>query len=77
MQEPKIYVKMQAMKRRHKKIKINLKWIIIGIITFLLIFSVLIAAGIFRVTKVDVTGNSYYTEEEITDLEMGDYQNSM
>ena len=77
MQEPKIYVKMQAMKRRHKKKKINFKWIIIGIITLLLIFSVLLAAGIFRVTKVDVTGNSYYTEEEITDLVMGDYQNSL
>lgn len=77
VQEPKIYVKMHAMKRRHSKKKINLKWIITGIAALVIIFSVLIAAGIFRVEQVDVTGNSYYTEEEIVDLVMGDYKNSL
>ena len=77
MQEPKICVKMQAMKRRHKKKTINFKWIIAGIACFLLIFSVLLAAGIFRVDQVDVSGNSYYTESEITKLVMGEHRNSL
>lgn len=65
------------MRRRHEKKKINLKWIILGIAVFVVIFSVLLAAGIFRVSQVEVTGNSYYTEEEITDLVMGEYKNSL
>ena len=65
VQEPKLYVKMHAMKRRHKRRQINFKWIILGIAALLLIFSVLLAAGIFHVDQVEVTGNSYYTEEEI------------
>ena len=77
VQEPKICVKMQAMKRRHTKKRLNLKWIIIGSISFLLIFSVLLAAGIFRVDQVEVTGNSYYSEEEIAQLVMGDHKNSL
>lgn len=77
MQEPKICVKMQAMKRRHKKKTINFKWIIAGIAVFILIFSVLLAVGIFRVKKVEVAGNSYYTENEIVDLVMGDHRNSL
>ena len=68
---------MQAMKRRHIKKKINFKWIIIGIAALLFIFSVLLAAGIFRVDKVEVTGNSYYTESEITELVMGAHKNSL
>lgn len=68
---------MQAMKRRHKKKTINFKWIIAGIACFLLIFSVLLAAGIFRVDQVDVSGNSYYTESEITKLVMGEHRNSL
>ena len=77
MQEPKICDKMQAMKRRHKKKKINFKWIIAGIAAFVAIFSVLIAVGIFRVDKVEVTGNSYYTEAEIEKLVMGENRNSL
>ncbi len=65
------------MKRRYRKSKINLKWIIAGIAAFVLIFSVLLAAGIFRVTQVDVTGNSYYTEDEISNLVMGEHKNSL
>ena len=59
------------------KKKINLKWIIIGIATLAVIFSVLLAAGIFRVDEVEVVGNSYYTEEEITNLVMGEHKNSL
>ena len=68
---------MQAMKRRHKKKKINFKWIIAGIAALVAIFSVLIAVGIFRVDKVEVTGNSYYTEAEIEKLVMGENRNSL
>ena len=77
VQEPKIYVKMLAMKRRQKRKQINFKWMIVGIAALLLIFSVLLAAGIFRVDQVEVTGNSYYTEEEIIELVMGDRKNSL
>jgi len=68
---------MQAMKRRRKKKTINFKWIIAGIAAFVAIFSVLIAVGIFRVDKVEVTGNSYYTEAEIEKLVMGESRNSL
>ncbi len=69
---------MQAMKRQHAKKTINLKWILLGIVALILLFSVLIAVGIFRVTKVDVSGNSYYTKEQITELVMEDsYNNSL
>lgn len=78
MQESKIYGKMLAMKRRQtKKKKLNFKWIVAGIGAAVLIFSLLIAMGIFRVTKAEVTGNSYYTEEEILNMVMGDYKNSL
>ena len=65
------------MKRRREKKKLNFKWIAAGIFAFILIFSVLIAMGIFRVSQVDVTGNSYYTESEIKELVMGDHNNSL
>ena len=35
------------------------------------------AVGIFRIDKVEVTGNSYYTEQEIADLITKDHQNSI
>ena len=62
---------------RFEKKKSNLKWIITGIVVFFLVFSVLLAAGIFRVEKVEVTGNSYYTEKEISELVMGEHKNSL
>lgn len=69
---------MLAMKRRHAKKTINFKWILSGIAALILLFSVLIAVGIFRVKKVDVSGNSYYSEEQITKLVMEDsYNNSL
>lgn len=68
---------MQAMKRKHTKKAFNLKWILIIIAVLILIFSVLLAVGIFRVDKVEVIGNSYYTEEEITKLVMGEQKNSL
>ena len=77
MQEPKIYVKMQAMKRRHRKKTMNFKWLIIGIAVLLIVFSVLLAVGIFKVEEVEVTGNSYYSKSEITELVMGEHKNSL
>ena len=77
MQEPKIYDRMQAMRRRTTKKKLNLKWILIGIAGLLLVFSVLLAVGIFHVNEVKITGNSFYSEEEIKELVMGEYENSL
>lgn len=69
---------MHAMKRRHEKKRINFKWILLGIAALLLVLVILIAVGIFRVTQIDVVGNSYYSEEEITELVMdGSYNNSL
>lgn len=68
---------MQAMKTKHTKKAFNLKWILIVAAVLLLIFSVLLAVGIFRVDKIEITGNSYYTEEEITKLVMGEHKNSL
>lgn len=68
---------MQAMERKHEKKKINFKWIIVAALSLVFIFSVLLAAGIFRVDQVEVTGNSYYTEEEIKELVMGEHNNSL
>jgi cell division protein FtsQ len=68
---------MQAMKRRRKKKTINFKWIIAGIAALVITFSVLVAVGIFHVDKVEVTGNSYYTEAEIEKLVMGETRNSL
>lgn len=77
MQEPKICDKMQAMRRKVLKKKLNLKWILTGAAALLLIFSVLLAAGIFHVDEVKVTGNSFYSEEEIKELVIGEYPNSL
>ena len=78
MQEEKICGKMQAMKRRRVKKTINFKWIFLGAAALILTLILLIAVGLFRVTELDITGNSYYTEEEITDLLMEDsYNNSL
>ena len=68
---------MQVMERKFRKNKINLKWMIVGLLSLVFIFSVLLAAGIFRVDEVEVTGNSYYTEKEITELVMGEHNNSL
>jgi cell division protein FtsQ len=68
---------MQAMKRRRKKKTIKFKWIIAGIAALVITFSVLVAVGIFHVDKVEVTGNSYYTEAEIEKLVMGETRNSL
>ena len=77
MQEPKIYDRMQAMRRQKRKKQWNLKWIITGAAAFLLIFSVLLAAGIFHIDEVKVTGNSFYSEEEIKELVIGEHPNSL
>ena len=77
MQEPKICDKMQAMRRKIMKKKLNLKWIFTGVAVLLLIFSVLLAAGIFHVDEVEITGNSFYSEEEIKELVIGEYPNSL
>lgn len=68
---------MRVMRNVDVKKKINLKWIVIGIVSFMLIFSVLLAAGIFHVDEVEITGNSFYSDEEIKDLVIGEYPNSL
>jgi cell division protein FtsQ len=68
---------MQAMKRRRRKKTMNFKWLIIGIAVLFIIFSVLLAVGIFKVEEVEVTGNSYYSKSEITELVMGEHKNSL
>ena len=65
------------MKRRHRKKTMNFKWLIIGIAVLLIVFSVLLAVGIFKVEEVEVTGNSYYSKSEITELVMGEHKNSL
>lgn len=77
MQELKRYDKMQVMERIREKKRFNFKWLIIFIGGFLLLFSVLAAAGIFRIKQVDITGNSYYSEEEIKELIIGEDNNSL
>lgn len=77
MQEPKICDTMQTMRNANENKKINLKWILTGIAVLMLIFSVLLAAGIFRVDEVEVTGNSFYSDEEIKALVIGEYPNSL
>ena len=65
------------MKRRRRKKTMNFKWLIIGIAVLLIVFSVLLAVGIFKVEEVEVTGNSYYSKSEITELVMGEHKNSL
>lgn len=65
------------MRRIHRKKKINLKWILAAAVGILLLTALLLAAGIFHVDQVEITGNSYYTEEEITELVIGDHRNSL
>ena len=55
----------------------NFKWLIIGIAVLLIVFSVLLAVGIFKVEEVEVTGNYYYSKSEITELVMGEHKNSL
>lgn len=68
---------MQSMRRKQEKKKINFKVLIIGTVALIIIFSVLLATGIFRIKKVDVTGNSYYSEEKIRELVIGDRSSSL
>lgn len=77
MQEPKIYDRMQIMRRNITKKKLNLKWILTGTAALLLIFSVLLAVGLFRVDEVKITGNSFYSEEKIKELVIGEHPNSL
>ena len=65
------------MKRKIKNGRINLKWLLIGIAVLLAVFLLLLAVGIFRVKKVEVTGNSYYSEQEIKELVMDGHENSL
>lgn len=68
---------MQVMERIREKKRFNFKWLIMLIGGLLLLFSVLAAAGIFRIKQVDITGNSYYSEEEIKELIIGEDNNSL
>lgn len=77
MQKSKICARIQFMKRKKTRRKINFKWLIGGILLLLFLFLILLAAGIFRIKKVQVTGNSYYTEEQIRELVVGEQDNSL
>ncbi len=77
MQESKICVKIGNMRKIHRKKKSNLKKILAVAAGILFLTAVLLAAGIFHVDQVDVTGNSYYTEEEITQMVIGEHKNSL
>ena len=72
MQEGEKYVKITFMER-----KMNLKKMIIGAVALVFVIMILLFVGIFRVKSVEVTGNSYYTEEEIKQLVMGESENSL
>ncbi len=65
------------MRRRHTKKKTNWKWIVVGILALGLLLFAVLAAAFFRVEKVEVTGNSYYTESEIAELVMEESKNSL
>ena len=77
MQEPKLYDTIRVMRNEDMNKKVNLKWILGGTAAFVLIFSVLLAAGIFRVDQVEITGNSFYSDEEIKELVIGEHPNSL
>lgn len=64
-------------KQTENKKKVNIKWMIFGILALLLVFFLLIAVGTFHIRKVEITGNSYYTEDEIETLVIGDKKNSL
>ena len=68
---------MHAMRRKKTKSKFKLKWILTIIVTLVLIFSVVLAAGVFHVDEVKVTGNFFYSEEEIKELVIGEHPNSL
>lgn len=69
---------MQSMRTKHKsKKKINIKWILLFLVFLLVILFALIAMGVFRIRQVDVSGNSYYTEEEIETLVVDGKTNSL
>lgn len=77
VQEVKICDKMQNMRRKHEKKKINLKALLAVLLLLIVVFLILLAAGIFRIQKVDVTGNSYYSKKEIRELVVGDTSNTI
>ena len=66
------------MPSNHPTKKIPTKLLIILFILAVLSISILSFAGAFRVSEVIVTGNEYYTKEEIVDFVLGeDLQNSL
>lgn len=65
------------MRRKIRNRRINFKWLLIGAAVLLVVFFVLLAAGLFHVNRVEVTGNSYYSEQEIKELVMDGHENSL
>lgn len=63
-------------KQRNKK-KLNFKWIILAGAAILLALLLFIALGFFKIRQVDVTGNSYYTAQEVETLVIGDKTNPL
>ena len=48
------------------------RWIIAGAALTAAVVLLLCVAGVFRVREVTVTGNEYYTKEQIADFVIGD-----
>lgn len=65
------------MRRGMRNRKINFRWLFTGSVLLLIVFSVVLMAGVFRVRKVEISGNSYYDEQEIKELVMDGHENSL
>lgn len=63
-------------KQRNKK-KINFKWFILAGAAILLALLLLIALGFFKIRQVEISGNSYYTAQEVETLVIGDKTNPL
>lgn len=63
-------------KQRSKK-KNNFKWFILAGAAILLALLLLIALGFFKIRQVEVSGNSYYTAQEVETLVIGDKTNPL
>lgn len=69
---------MQFMRTKHKsKKKMKMKWIFLLLVFLIMLLIALSAMRAFRIRQVEVSGNSYYTEEEIEALVLDGKTNSL
>lgn len=68
---------MERKKAHLIKKRISIQWLAIAAGCILLLTLLLAAMGIFKIKQIDVSGNSYYTEEEIRQLVIGDKKDSL